>query len=142
MEKNMSTANTAERWSGKEEFRVARRSRYGILTGVELVDVVPNLNWESIADLLMRQAEKFSDRELLEGKTLGGLFVNGDTCEYGVILVHTDRMGEELTEANRPLDSDSINEWLLKACNIASRGTGDDVQFENAVVGVERILER
>ena len=67
------------------------------------------LDREAIQAHLMRQAEEFSDEELLDGKSFGGIYADPATGEWIYALKHTDGMSRELGQ--NPTTTE-INLWL------------------------------
>jgi len=78
------------------EAKVTRKSRFGLTENIEDVYSVPELDNDVIREILIGQTEEFSDDEILEGRTFGGIFIDVETEEWLYVCEHTDKIVNEI----------------------------------------------
>lgn len=102
---------------------VTRKSRYGFIKSIDSIFDTPCLDRDLIRDELMRQASEFSDNEIINGASFGGIFFDRVSGNWLYVAEHSDEIKVELGNPSTV----EINAWLYeKFSNVTCGRSGHD----------------
>lgn len=113
------------------DVKTIERHGHGVVRKIKSAFSVKDLQESAIKNILLWQAEIYTTEELLEGKTLGGLFVDPETLLFKTIRLHTDKVGLERIDRPHPL---LISMFIASGINFSEC---DDVGRDGEILAVE-----